>query len=81
MVHPHECKQEQEMLNMARTVKVLFALMTLLIATQGWILYASNANNERVHIVETNQAKLANDMCWIKDTLIEIKTEVKRERK
>ncbi len=66
---------------MSRTIKVLFALMTLLIATQGWILYASNANNERVHVVETSQAKLANDMAWIKETLVEIKAEVKRDRK
>jgi hypothetical protein len=66
---------------MARTIKVLFTLMGLLLVTNGWILYASSSNTDRVHQVETAQARLSQDMDWIKATLVEIKTEVKRERK
>jgi len=81
MAQLHECKHELEMLTMARTIKILFTLIGLLLVTNGWILYASANNTERVHQVETSQARLSQDMSWIKSTLSEIKAEVKRERK
>jgi len=81
MAIAHNCKQEQEILAMSRTIKALFTLLSLLLVTQGWILYASSNSTDKVHQIENTQAKLSNDMAWIKETLLDIKAEVKRGSK
>lgn len=79
MATPHECRQEQEILSMSRQLKALFGLFTIVLVIMGWVLIGSNRAAERAQAVEVSVAATRQDVGWIKETLVEIKSEVKKK--
>jgi hypothetical protein len=76
---PHECKQTQEVTSMGRQLKVLFGLIGLLLVMVGYSITSASTASERAQTVEKSQAAMQQDIGWIKETLVEIKAEVKKK--